>query len=129
MCRFARQRAPSPAFVGCDLILWPPACEEVTRLLQSPTSSRRKIEIKKEQINASCKTWNQTARQAQKDIRPRQRLLPYKIQAVPVGQRSRRARVEVCILRTQAAQAAVPLAVDRAHRRRRKAEWDELQPV
>ena len=29
----------------------------------------------------------------------------------------------------QAAQAAVPLAVDRAHRRRRQAERDELQPV
>src|ERR1700680_2866892 len=84
--------------------------------------------MKKEQINASCKTWDQTARQAQKNIRPRQRLLPHKIQAVPVGQRGRRARPEVCLLRTQTAQAAIPLAVDRP-RRRRQAKWDELQPV
>ena len=36
---------------------------------------------------------------------------------------------EVCLLRAQAAQAAVSLAVDRAHRRGRQAERDELQPV
>ena len=40
-----------------------------------------------------------------------------------------RTRAEVCLFRTQAAQAAVPLAVDRAHRRRRQAERHELQPV
>src|ERR1700685_959223 len=85
--------------------------------------------MKKEQIHASCKTWNQTARQAQKDIRPRQRLFPHKIQTVPGGKRGRRARPEVCVLRAQTAKAAVPLAVDRTHRRRRQIERDELQHV
>src|SRR5580698_5905892 len=93
------------------------------------TSSRQYLKIKKENTHASCKTRNQTPRQAQENIRARQRLLPHQIEAVPLGERSGRARSEVCLLGTQAAQAAVPLAVDRAHRRRRQAERDELQPV
>src|SRR5580698_3097721 len=79
------------------------------------TSSRQYLKIKKENTHASCKTRNQTPRQAQENIRARQWIFPHQIKAVPLGQRSRRARAEVCLLGPEAAQAAVPLALDRAH--------------
>jgi len=55
-----------PAFVGREsfVILWLPACEEVIKTALVSYLQPPQIEIKKEQINASCKTWNQAARQA-----------------------------------------------------------------
>src|SRR5208283_3324607 len=48
---------------------------------------------------------------------------------LPLGEGSRRSRAEVCLLRSQAEEAPVPLDLDRAHRRRRPPERTELQPV
>src|SRR6266576_683770 len=84
---------------------------------------------KKGESNASRKTWNQAPRQAEKNLRPRQRLFPYKIKTLPLRQRSRGTRPEVRLLRTQTAQAPVPLPVDRPHRRRRQTERPELLEV
>ena len=60
-----------------------PACEEVIKDPSSLlTSSRLKQKFKRSN-NASCKTRNQTPRQAQKDIRTRQWIFPNKIKALP----------------------------------------------
>src|SRR6266567_39431 len=80
----------------------------------------------KGESNASRKTWNEAPRQAEKNLRPRQRLLPHKIKALSLGKRSGRTRPEVRLLRTQTAQASVPFTVDRSHRRRRQTERPEL---
>src|SRR5436853_4907274 len=76
--------------------------------------------------HASGQTWDQAARQAQEDIRSRQRVFPYQVQVVPVCQGGGRARAEVRLLWTPPEEAPVPLAVDRAHRRRRQTQRDEL---
>src|ERR1700746_2551043 len=96
-----------------------PAREEARdcRTANHPYLQPPNVETKKENNNASCKTRNQTPRQAQKNIRPRKRVLPHKIKALPLSKRSGGARAEVRLLRTQAAQAPIPFTLDRAHRR------------
>src|SRR5215472_6527228 len=101
------------------------ARKEVERHQTVLTSSRRNKKAKGEN-NASRKTWNQAPRQAEKNPRPRQRLFPYKIEAIPFRQRSGRTRPEVRLFGTQAAQTPIPVSVDRAHRRGRKRAWTEL---
>src|ERR1017187_906927 len=87
------------------------------------------MESKKEKTNASCKTRNQTPRQAQKNTRPRKRILPDQIETVPLRQRSGRARAQVRVFGKEAAEAAVSVVVDRADWCGIEAERVELQPV
>src|SRR3989442_2714346 len=79
--------------------------------------------------HATCKTRDQTPRQAQKDIGSRERVFPHKIKAISLGEGSRGTGLEVCLRRTPPEKAAVSLIVDRAHRCGRKAERNELQQV
>src|SRR5437773_1367170 len=106
-----------------------PASEEAIQTafsLLPPAAAKKKV---KGAEHASCKTRNQTPRQAQENIRTRQRLFPHKIQALSFSQRGGRARPQVCILRPQTEKAPVSLALDCAHRCRCQTEWDELQPI
>src|SRR5882724_5797931 len=101
-----------------------PASSRVTPV-ETPTASP----IQKGESNASCKTWNQTPPEAQKNFRERQRLFPHKIKTLPGCAGSGAARTEVCLLRTQAEKAPVPRHLDRPHRRRRPLERLDLQPL
>src|ERR1700733_3539628 len=91
-----------------------------------PASSRITKYAKENYRYAPRKTWNQTACPPQKDSEEGKRLFSYQIEALPGSAGGRRARSEVCLQRPPAEQAPVPLAVDRAHQRRRQAERHQL---
>src|ERR1700674_231455 len=72
-----------------------------------------------ETIHASSKTWNKTARPAQKAAEARQGLFPYKGEALPLGQRSGEPLAALHLSRPPHAQTRLPHFVDPAHRGRR----------
>jgi len=66
------------------------------------------------------KRGNETSRKTQKATGTRQWIFPNKIQTLPCSQRAVDRGLKVRLLRPQTAQAPIPLAVDRPHRRRRE---------
>src|SRR5579863_5780710 len=95
----------------------------------SATGGQVRAGSKKGETHAPRKTWYKTERPPQEDSEASERLFPDEIETLPGGPGSGGARPEVCVRRPPAEEAAVPLALDRAHCRGLQAERDELFAV
>src|ERR1700761_4406006 len=91
-----------------------------------PASSRITKYAKENQRDAPRKTWNQTACPPQKDPEEGKRLFSYQIEALSGSAGSSRTRSEVRLRWPPPEEAPVPLTLDRAHQRSRKAERHQL---